>query len=101
MSDYGTEHILGMNVLEFILVAWVACIFIAWLCDFGPEIIREKRELWEDRYMNRKIVLETPKVTPENDLDKTVTLAKARHEMDVVFVIRPPKVRGHGRHARV
>lgn len=107
-----------MNVLTFVVIAWIVAIFTAWCFDYLPEIIRE----WEDK---RKVQIalraeelaremhepHNPETTVEMpggsfDPDETMKLSVRKFrknqekEFQVVFMFdnKPPKPRR--RHAK-
>jgi hypothetical protein len=96
--------ILGMNVLEFVLVAWIGCVALVWIYDYGPEIYVEQKTEWRKSHPKKERVSENTVTLPVGsfDPDSTMKLPKIRKdELQHVFVMskRPVKP-AHGRHAK-
>lgn len=93
--------IMGLNVLEFTIAAWVGCTAIAWACDFGPEIYDEQKTAWRVKHPKKEKVSENTVTLPVGsfDPDATMKLQQIRkHEIHDVFVMKKP---AHGRHAKI
>jgi hypothetical protein len=78
----------GMNLLVFIVLAWMAVIATALMFDFGPEIYREHKTAWQEKHAKAEFI---PK--PER---------KNWGEVQIAFSVIPNIARpDHRRHARV
>lgn len=98
--------ILGLNILEFTIMAWMGSILLSLICSFGPEVYKEQKAAWRTRHP-RKEKKEDPERTitmPSGSWDPDTTLALPRvYKLElpqaVVVCNRPTRIR-HGRHAR-
>lgn len=94
--------ILGMNVLEFTLVAWTGCVFVAVACDFGPEIYDEKKAAWQKKHEKTDPELTVQMPVGSFDPDTTMKLPRVKHELPIVVLMgKKSEKTSHGRHARV
>jgi hypothetical protein len=100
------DTIFGMNVLEFVVLAWIGCTVLAVACDFGPGIYKEQRVAWAERHPKK--VKNDPELTVQMpvgsfDPDTTMKIPKIqKHELQYVFVMnKRPEAPRRGRHAKV
>lgn len=91
--------IAGMNVLEFTFVAWIGCVALALVWDFGPEVYAEQKATWKSKHAKSEITVEMP--VGSFDPDSTMKFPRVKkHEIPEVFIMtkRPAST---GRHAKV
>lgn len=97
--------IMGLNVLEFTIVAWAGCTAVAWACDFGPEIYDEQKAAWRVKHPKKEKVSENTITLPVGSFDPDATMKIPRvrkNELQHVFVIgKKPEKPAHGRHAKI
>jgi hypothetical protein len=99
------DTILGMNLLEFVLVAWVGCMVITVACDVGTDVYQEQKTAWLEKHP--KTVKADPEITVQLpvgsfDPDTTMKLPKIqKYELQNVFVMnKRPEKSSRGRHAK-
>lgn len=94
-----------MNVLEFVLLAWVGCTAIAWAYDFGPEIYDEQKSAYRVRHPKKDKVSENTVTLAVGSFDPDTTMKFPKiikNDLDIVFVMnKAPEHTPRRRHAKV
>lgn len=94
------DAICGLNVLEFVLVAWGGCVAMAVACDVGSEVYQEQKQAWREKHpKNEESETTTEMPVGSFDPETTISIPKIQKQTpESVFIIYK---RPAGRHAKI